>query len=154
MPPNPTAALPSRAVQRGVGLQPLFGGGIWARLPPPWSSQLGPTACPQPPLEPRLVQDKAVIKLRGHKTKYAFIEQGRNLRGRDVNLTLAWSIMPRVGECVCGWVAGGEGGCFQLPGACCHSAGPFVRHAWLRICHPLPRPCRPACDQGMHAECI
>lgn len=44
------------------------------------------------------LQDKALIKLKGHKTKYAFIDQGKNLRGRDVNLTLVWSVMPKVGK--------------------------------------------------------
>ena len=47
------------------------------------------------------LQDKALIKLKGHKTKYAFIDQGKNLRGRDVNLTLVWSVMPKVGERAC-----------------------------------------------------
>ncbi len=39
-----------------------------------------------------------MIKLRNHKTKYAFIDQHRSLRGRQVNLTLVWNVMPRVGE--------------------------------------------------------
>ncbi|PNW73144.1 hypothetical protein CHLRE_14g620400v5 [Chlamydomonas reinhardtii] len=43
-------------------------------------------------------KDKAVFKLSNHKTKYAFIDPGHNLRGRDVNLTLVWCVMPRVGR--------------------------------------------------------
>ncbi|GIL44834.1 hypothetical protein Vafri_2302 [Volvox africanus] len=43
-------------------------------------------------------QEKAVIKLDDHKTKYAFIEPGRHLRGRALNLTLVWCVMPRVGR--------------------------------------------------------
>lgn len=39
-----------------------------------------------------------MIKLRNHKTKYAFIDQKKNLRGRPLNLTLVWNVMPRVGE--------------------------------------------------------
>ena len=42
-------------------------------------------------------QEKARIKLKKHKTKYALIDIGRNLRNREVNLTLVWDIMPRVG---------------------------------------------------------
>eukprot|EP00798_Chlamydomonas_sp_ICE-L_P026206 gene26205-11936_t len=45
-----------------------------------------------------LAEDKALIKLKGHKTKYAFIDQVRGLRNRQVNLTLVWHVMPRVGE--------------------------------------------------------
>ena len=43
------------------------------------------------------LQEKARIKLKKHKTKYAFIDIRKNLRDRDVNLTLVWDIMPRVG---------------------------------------------------------
>jgi hypothetical protein len=42
-------------------------------------------------------QEKARIKLKKHKTKYAFIDIGKNLRARDINLTLVWDVMPRVG---------------------------------------------------------
>ena len=35
-------------------------------------------------------QEKARIKLKKHKTKYAFIDIGKNLRDRDINLTLVW----------------------------------------------------------------
>ena len=42
-------------------------------------------------------QEKARIKLKKHKSKYAFIDIGRNLRDKDVNLTLVWDIMPRIG---------------------------------------------------------
>ncbi|GLC39236.1 hypothetical protein PLESTM_000866900 [Pleodorina starrii] len=43
-------------------------------------------------------QDKAHVRLNNHKTKYAFIDPGRNLRGRSLNLTLVWCVMPRVGR--------------------------------------------------------
>ncbi len=52
---------------------------------------------PHPP-QSRPTQDKAVYRLKGHKTKYSFIEPGRHLRGRELNLTLVWCVMPRVGE--------------------------------------------------------
>ncbi|KAL6756430.1 22 kDa subunit of signal peptidase [Haematococcus lacustris] len=42
-------------------------------------------------------KDKAVIKVKRHKTKYPFLDQGRGLRGADLNLTLVWNVMPRVG---------------------------------------------------------
>ncbi|CAI9284481.1 hypothetical protein Lser_V15G22326 [Lactuca serriola] len=32
------------------------------------------------------------------KNKYRFIDQGSNLRGRDINLTLHWHIMPKTGK--------------------------------------------------------
>ncbi|EFJ49281.1 hypothetical protein VOLCADRAFT_120777 [Volvox carteri f. nagariensis] len=41
---------------------------------------------------------RAHIKVSNHKTKYAFIDPGRNLRGRPLNLTLVWCVMPRVGR--------------------------------------------------------
>ena len=31
-------------------------------------------------------------------SKYALVDNGRDLRGRDVNLTLAWNVMPYIGE--------------------------------------------------------
>lgn len=40
-----------------------------------------------------------MYRLKAHKTKYSFIEPGRHLRGRELNLTLVWCVMPRVGEC-------------------------------------------------------
>ncbi|PNH04558.1 Signal peptidase complex subunit 3A, partial [Tetrabaena socialis] len=53
---------------------------------------------PRPPPPPLLRRgDKAYIRLNAHKTKYAFIEPGRYLRNREVNLTLVWCVMPRVG---------------------------------------------------------
>lgn len=42
-------------------------------------------------------KERAVIKLKKHKTKYAFIGHGHSLRDRAVNLTLVWDNMPRVG---------------------------------------------------------
>ena len=31
-------------------------------------------------------------------SKYALVDNGSDLRGRDVNLTLAWNVMPYIGE--------------------------------------------------------
>mmetsp|Transcript_11703 Transcript_11703/g.25107 ORF Transcript_11703/g.25107 Transcript_11703/m.25107 type:complete len:170 (+) Transcript_11703:132-641(+) len=42
-------------------------------------------------------KEKAIIKLRNHKTKYAFLDDGMGLRGKQFNLTLVWNVMPRVG---------------------------------------------------------
>ncbi len=65
-------------------------------------------ACPHarvPPPLPPPPQDQAHIRLRKHKTKYAFIDHGRGLRGAQLNLTLHWSMMPYVGarnrRCCC-----------------------------------------------------
>lgn len=46
-----------------------------------------------------MVQDKAYIRLKGHKTKYAFIDHGAGMHRADMNLTLVWDVMPRVGGC-------------------------------------------------------
>jgi hypothetical protein len=43
-------------------------------------------------------QEKARIRLKNHKTKYSFIHPSKGLLGADVNLTLVWHVMPRVGE--------------------------------------------------------
>ncbi|GFR50602.1 hypothetical protein Agub_g12879 [Astrephomene gubernaculifera] len=43
-------------------------------------------------------KERAHLQLANHKTKYAFIDTGRNLRDRPVNLTLVWCVMPRVGR--------------------------------------------------------
>ncbi|KAI3691308.1 hypothetical protein L2E82_49624 [Cichorium intybus] len=32
------------------------------------------------------------------KNKYRFIDQGSNLRGRNINLTLHWHVMPKIGK--------------------------------------------------------
>ncbi|KXZ50940.1 hypothetical protein GPECTOR_14g187 [Gonium pectorale] len=58
-------------------------------------------------------KDKAHLRLSGHKTKYAFIDAGRNLRGRTVNLTLVWCVMPRVGRMYTQRLAGPS---VKLPG--------------------------------------
>uniref|UniRef100_A0A7S0RAM1 Signal peptidase complex subunit 3 n=1 Tax=Chlamydomonas leiostraca TaxID=1034604 RepID=A0A7S0RAM1_9CHLO len=42
-------------------------------------------------------KDKAYIRLKGHKTKYAFIDHGTGMHRADMNLTLVWDVMPRVG---------------------------------------------------------
>ena len=38
-------------------------------------------------------------------SKYRLVDNGRDLRGRDVNITLAWNVMPYIGKkldlCVC-----------------------------------------------------
>eukprot|EP00854_Cymbomonas_tetramitiformis_P003896 gene3896-4857_t len=39
-------------------------------------------------------EDDAVLKLPYVRNKYKLIDQGRNLRGKAVNLTLSWNIMP------------------------------------------------------------
>ena len=35
--------------------------------------------------------------MKKHKTKYAFLDIGNGLRGRDLNLTLVWDVQPKVG---------------------------------------------------------
>ncbi|KAG2493769.1 hypothetical protein HYH03_007990 [Edaphochlamys debaryana] len=54
-------------------------------------------------------KDKAYLRLNNHKTKYAFIDSGKYLRGREFNLTLVWCVMPRVGGLYTGQhsIAGG-----------------------------------------------
>ena len=46
-----------------------------------------------------IILSKAKAKATGSKFKqeYHFNDQGNNLRGRDLNLTLAWNVVPRVG---------------------------------------------------------
>ncbi|KAK3240214.1 hypothetical protein CYMTET_49935 [Cymbomonas tetramitiformis] len=43
-------------------------------------------------------EDDAVLKLPYVRNKYKLIDQGRNLRGKAVNLTLSWNIMPVSGR--------------------------------------------------------
>lgn len=43
------------------------------------------------------LQDKALIKMKGAKTKYPFIDRHNDLRNKEFNLTLVWNVMPRVG---------------------------------------------------------
>ena len=68
-------------------------------------------ALPAPPHCPRRRQvvlwDKIIerkedarIKVRSLRQKYAFLDQGAGLRGRDLNLTLSWNVMPKVGRLV------------------------------------------------------
>lgn len=45
-------------------------------------------------------KEDARIKLRALRQKYAFLDQGAGLRGRDLNLTLSWNVMPKVGRLV------------------------------------------------------
>ncbi|GAX76117.1 hypothetical protein CEUSTIGMA_g3560.t1 [Chlamydomonas eustigma] len=59
-------------------------------------------------------KEKAKIKLKKHKTKYSFIGHGKDLRGRDLNLTLVWDIMPRVGAL---WMSERSFGVGNLPGS-------------------------------------
>jgi signal peptidase complex subunit 3 len=42
-------------------------------------------------------KDEAVLSIPSVKHKYAFLDRGSGLRGRDLTLTLAWNHMPRVG---------------------------------------------------------
>mmetsp|Transcript_20065 Transcript_20065/g.55855 ORF Transcript_20065/g.55855 Transcript_20065/m.55855 type:complete len:181 (+) Transcript_20065:216-758(+) len=42
-------------------------------------------------------KEKARIRLKNHKTKYSFIHPSKGLKGAQVNLTLVWHVMPRVG---------------------------------------------------------
>ncbi len=46
---------------------------------------------------PIRLQAKGHIKLKKLKTKYAFLDIRNGLRGRDVNLTLVWDVLPKVG---------------------------------------------------------
>eukprot|EP00775_Hariotina_reticulata_P005303 gene5303-5538_t len=43
-------------------------------------------------------KDDAHIKIRSLRQKYAFIDQGNNLQGLPLNLTLTWNVMPKVGR--------------------------------------------------------
>jgi signal peptidase complex subunit 3 len=43
-------------------------------------------------------KDEAHIKIRSLRQKYAFNDQGNNLRGLPLNLTLTWMVMPKVGR--------------------------------------------------------
>lgn len=47
----------------------------------------------------RIITDKddAVISVNSLKHKYAFLDRGQSLRGRNVTLTLTWNVMPKVG---------------------------------------------------------
>ncbi len=42
-----------------------------------------------------------MLRLHQQRCKYAFVDRFKGLKGAAVNLTLAWNIMPHVGECVC-----------------------------------------------------
>ncbi|KAF6263833.1 hypothetical protein COO60DRAFT_1267336 [Scenedesmus sp. NREL 46B-D3] len=43
-------------------------------------------------------KEDAHLRVRSLRQKYAFIDQGRNLRGLPLNLTVAWNVMPKVGR--------------------------------------------------------
>lgn len=43
-------------------------------------------------------KEDAHIKVKSLRQKYAFVDQGRNLRGLPVNLTVCWNVMPKVGR--------------------------------------------------------
>ncbi len=45
-------------------------------------------------------RDDAKVSIRSLRPKYPFVDRGAGLRGADVNLTLAYNIMPRVGRLV------------------------------------------------------
>eukprot|EP00271_Cylindrocystis_brebissonii_P015615 TRINITY_DN38568_c0_g1_i1.p1 TRINITY_DN38568_c0_g1~~TRINITY_DN38568_c0_g1_i1.p1 ORF type:complete len:202 (+),score=18.45 TRINITY_DN38568_c0_g1_i1:420-1025(+) len=47
----------------------------------------------------RIIEEKenAVINTSAMRTKYFFIDQGNHLRGRSINLTLYWNVMPIAG---------------------------------------------------------
>ncbi|CAN8269895.1 unnamed protein product [Cochlearia groenlandica] len=46
-----------------------------------------------------IIPDKEHAKFRTHvSNKYRFIDQGRNLRGKEFNLTLHWHVMPKTGK--------------------------------------------------------
>lgn len=42
-------------------------------------------------------QADANLHIPNLRQKYAFADKGRNLRDKDINLTVAWNVMPRVG---------------------------------------------------------
>jgi signal peptidase complex subunit 3 len=42
-------------------------------------------------------RSEAHIAVRNLRQKYPFIDQGKHLRGRELNLTLVWNVMPKVG---------------------------------------------------------
>lgn len=48
----------------------------------------------------RIVQRKkdAHLKIKSLRLKYPFIDQGKNLRGLQYNITVAWDVMPKVGR--------------------------------------------------------
>lgn len=45
----------------------------------------------------RTPAEAAALSVPSLKQKYAFVDRGQGLRGRPLRLTLAWSVMPRVG---------------------------------------------------------
>jgi hypothetical protein len=50
----------------------------------------------------RIVRSKAdaVLSIPNLNHKYALLDRGHGLRGRPLTLTLAWSVMPKVGALV------------------------------------------------------
>ncbi|KAF8059715.1 signal peptidase complex subunit 3A [Scenedesmus sp. PABB004] len=57
-------------------------------------------ASPQVVLWDRIVESPAdaVLSLPSLRQKYAWLDHGAGLRGAEVNLTVAWNVMPRVGR--------------------------------------------------------
>mmetsp|Transcript_45583 Transcript_45583/g.116611 ORF Transcript_45583/g.116611 Transcript_45583/m.116611 type:complete len:175 (+) Transcript_45583:475-999(+) len=47
----------------------------------------------------KIIEDRelAVISSTNLRNKYNLVDQGRNLRGREVNVTVSWQVMPIVG---------------------------------------------------------
>lgn len=47
----------------------------------------------------KIIEDRqqAIISSGNLRNKYNLVDQGRNLRGRDVNVTVSWNVMPIVG---------------------------------------------------------
>ena len=69
----------------------------------------------------RIIQspDEARLLARGNFSKYPILDQKTELRGRVVNLTLHWDVMPYTGVLIAG-----SGGSFsaRLPDAYCEGA--------------------------------
>jgi signal peptidase complex subunit 3 len=42
-------------------------------------------------------QKDAHLKVKSMRLKYPFIDQGKNLRGLQYNITVCWDVMPKVG---------------------------------------------------------
>lgn len=43
-------------------------------------------------------QEDAHIIAKSLKQEYQFVDQGKNLRGKPLNITMVWNVMPRVGR--------------------------------------------------------
>lgn len=64
-----------------------------------------------------------MLRYKALRLKYPFIDRGTALRGLPYNLTLAWSIMPKVCRvwmcCGRGWPGPGAGGRVCQGAPCC-----------------------------------